>query len=165
MDPGAMGHVWRDGKFLVAAKNATLPNRCVKCNQPTAFKIKKKYYWHPPAWYLLIFLNVLIYAVAALAVRKTAELEVGLCDDHQKRRKLTLAVGALLPLLGVGSCVVGGSTEGLVVIGVGSAVLGLVWLVLASQLLTPNRIDDHVIHLKGVSLDYLSALPPYFQAR
>jgi hypothetical protein len=165
MDGGVSGDVWRDGRFLVAAKYTTLPDRCVKCNRATGFKIKKKYYWHPPAWYLLLFLNVLIYAVAALAVRKTAELEVGICDDHQKRRKLWMAVGALIPLLGIGGCMAGGSTEDLVIVGIGATVLGIVWLIIASQLLAPSRIDENVIRLRGVSQDYLAALPPYLETR
>jgi hypothetical protein len=163
-DGGSSG-VWRDGRFLVAAKNAALPNRCVKCNRPTNFKLKKKYYWHPPAWYLLVLLNVLIYALVALAVRKSAEVEVPLCEDHQRRRKTSMLMGALLPVVGIGACIFGGSSEGLIVIGVGTTVLGLVWLVIANQLLVPNRIDENIIRLKGVSSEYLSILPPYLGTR
>ena len=33
--------VWRDGKILVMAKVARLPSRCVKCNAPATFRLKR----------------------------------------------------------------------------------------------------------------------------
>lgn len=158
---GGSGGVWRDGPLLVAVKNATLPDRCVKCNRPTPLKIERTYYWHPPVWYLLILLNWLIYAIVAAAVRKKAVLEVGLCEDHRRRRKMSMWIGTLIPLLGIGGCMFGGSSQGLIVIGIGLTVLGLIWLVVASQLLSANRIDENIILLKGVSSEYLSVLQPY----
>src|SRR5437870_4809895 len=48
--------VWREGKVLVVAKETRLPPACVKCNAPSDGRpIRKKFWWHHPAWLLLIF--------------------------------------------------------------------------------------------------------------
>ena len=47
---------------------------------------KRKFYWHSPWMYLLILLHILVYLIAALAVRKTAVHNVGLCSARHQRR-------------------------------------------------------------------------------
>jgi hypothetical protein len=66
-----VGSAFRDGKRLVARKDAVLPDRCVKCNAPAeGFRVKMKL--HPTT------------------------LEFGLCPIHQKRRRMwRLAASAL----------------------------------------------------------------------
>jgi hypothetical protein len=38
--------VWQDGKILVMAKVARLPSRCVKCNEPATYRLKRSLSWH-----------------------------------------------------------------------------------------------------------------------
>lgn len=85
--------LWRDKRAVVLGARAELPDRCVKCNAPgEGRRLKRNLYWHPPAWYLLILVNLLVYAVAALAVRKRATIEVGLCEAHRIRRWMHIGI-------------------------------------------------------------------------
>jgi hypothetical protein len=98
----ANGGVWRDGIVLVMHKQAVLPDRCVKCNESVnGLRLKRKLSWHHPALYLMIFFpGLLFYAIVALIVRKTARIDVGICERHRSRRRIGIAVAWLIALLG-----------------------------------------------------------------
>src|SRR4051812_44962371 len=58
--------LWADGKVLVMTKSAELPDLCIKCGAPAeGYRLKRNLMWHPPAWYLLILFNLIIYAIVA----------------------------------------------------------------------------------------------------
>jgi hypothetical protein len=154
--------VWRDGKTLVAAKDAPLPPLCVKCGCPVEqADFKRTYRWHPPAFYLLLFVAWLIYLIVALCVRKQATVYLGLCERHRARRRTGMMVGALLMTASVALLFFGfGSDTGEVIaVGFFTLIVGLIWTVAAAHLLTPKKIDDHLVWLNGVSPDYLAGLP------
>ena len=158
------GQHWRDGKILVLRPGSALPHRCIKCNAPAELPIKKrKIYWHHPAWYILIFIAILLYAVIALAVRKKAEIQPGLCATHSKRRKIGLSLiwGGLL--LGVGLMFAGAVDDAGALAALGGLVLliGLIWGSIFARLLTPNRIDKDFIRLRGAGKDFLDSLPAF----
>jgi hypothetical protein len=96
--PGGASVLWRCGKFLIMRKDATLPNRCVKCNADAAgYKLKRKLFWHHPALYLMIvFPGLLIYAIVATIVGKRARIEIGLCGEHRRLRSRNLLIAWLL---------------------------------------------------------------------
>lgn len=161
------GGVWRTGDVLVLQKGAALPNRCVVCNGPAAVQWPKKLYWHHPGIYLLVLLNLLVYAIAALAVRKKAELVIPLCAEHDQKRRNAVSLSWLIALGGIllmaGSCTQLESNEGLFV---GILLFGL--LVVLSALVVgskgnpvlPKKIDDYYVWLKKVHSSYLASLPP-----
>jgi hypothetical protein len=65
------GGLWREGNRLVTTSTATLPPRCVKCNQlGTVQYANRKFYWSTPWLLFLILVNLLVYAIVALVVRK-----------------------------------------------------------------------------------------------
>src|ERR1043165_4984617 len=85
---GAAGSLWRRDKQLVTRSETPFPARCVRCNAPAnGYRLKRQLYWHPPAYYLFILFNLLVYAIVAMCVRKKAILHVGLCEKHRERRK------------------------------------------------------------------------------
>lgn len=49
--------VWRNGNLLIMRRNASLPERCVKCNRPATHSRLQKLSWHPAGWYLLILIS------------------------------------------------------------------------------------------------------------
>src|SRR5215471_10889244 len=89
--PSPTGLLWRTGRQLVFAKDTPFPDRCVCCNTPTNLKLKRQLYWHPSGYYLLILISILVYAVAAIIVRKKALVHIGLCDRHRSMRRRTIA--------------------------------------------------------------------------
>ena len=92
----AAGGLWRDDNRLIMAHGATFPHRCVKCNEPSQPPHKvRKVYWHHPAIYILVFGYAILYIIVALIVRRSAEINPGLCEEHQQKRVLWIAIGWL----------------------------------------------------------------------
>jgi hypothetical protein len=56
---------WRDGKKVVTYNQNALPARCFNCNCAVSTPpIQRKVYWHPVAFYLIIFFNLILYALS-----------------------------------------------------------------------------------------------------
>jgi len=165
--PNEVG-VWRDGTMLVMSKDAELPDRCLKCNAPAGgWKLKRKLTWHPQGYYLLVLFNLIIYAIVAMIVRKTAKV---------RRRQIALAW--VLCLLGPVVLIAGGASEtelksavgqdaanivivSLIVGGLLILLTGLIFAVLASKVATPLKIDKRFVWLKKVSPELLAGLPSW----
>jgi hypothetical protein len=159
--------VWRYGAVLVMAPGASLPHRCVKCNepadQPTA---ERKVYWHHPGIYALIILNLLIYLIVALIVRKQAIVSPGLCVQHKKRRRNALLVAWLGVVLGLASFVAAArdtSSDGpaLALAGILLILAGLLWGIIVGRVVYAKRIDRAYVRLKGCGVPFLESLPPF----
>jgi hypothetical protein len=159
---GAETEMWREGKVLAMRKGGQFPHRCIKCNEPAvAPGRRQKLSWHPPGWYLLIFLAVLLYVIVALIVRKKAVVEVGLCERHQKRVLWGRIVGwgGFVALIGLCFGAAGQQSGDL---GLVALVLALPWLIATvtlNRLLVPHRIDDSFVRLKGCGPAFLRSLP------
>jgi hypothetical protein len=156
---------WRNVNILVMLPGSELPHRCVKCNEPADEPTKvRKVHWHAPAWYLLILLNIIIYAVVAAIVRKRALVAPGLCAAHKKRRRLGVAAAWIVLGLGLVLLFMGFSDQvstpvvgavGMLLILV-SALVGII----ASRILTARKIDENYVWLKGCGPEFLDSLPP-----
>jgi hypothetical protein len=87
--------VWRERDVLVMDKvRGRLPDRCVVCNGPAGgYRLRKHFTWHPPEYYLAIPLGVLVYIGLALAIRKGAFVDLGLCENHRERRRKGFIIG------------------------------------------------------------------------
>lgn len=139
---------------------AQLPERCVVCNRDTDYKLKRTFVWHPWWVFVLAPLGWIFYAVIASAVRKYATVELGLCEEHQQRRRSGLiitgfGVGASVLLLLIASS----SRWG------GMALAALVCLVVAivlggrmTRVATSKKIDDTHAWLR-VGEPFLASLP------
>jgi hypothetical protein len=155
--------IWRDKTTLVMTKEAPLPNRCVKCNEPTAERLKRKLTWHHPALYLTILISVLVYAVIAMVVRKTATVHVGLCDEHLNTRRRNLAITWIMGIVGVLCLPLAGVMEEVMLVFVGllliiaTAIYGSITL----RVVVPTKIDNDFVWLKGVNSDFLQEFPQW----
>ena len=98
---------------------------------------------------LLLFVGLCFYLIPALIVRKKAVVEVGLCDQHHKRRMLGILLGWLGFLVSL--AVVIATMEAYPAVGVcfmfGMVVLPIVGIVMA-QVVSATRIDDRQAWLK-----------------
>jgi hypothetical protein len=152
----------RDGKVLVATKNAVFPDRCVKCNAPAnGYRLKRKLFWHHPAYYLfIIFCNILVYVVVALIVRKTAEYRVGVCPMHRSKRRNAILIGWGGFLLGVLMLLVGAMEESaiLAIAGLVFLVVGIICGIAGSRIISPKRIDANYAWLRGAGLEFLDSI-------
>lgn len=159
--------IWRSNTLLVMTKEASLPNRCVKCNAPADERLKRKLQWHHPALYLLIFASLLIYAVVAMVVRKTAIVNVGLCAEHRESRRLSIILTLLLALVAAVSSVAAVQFEMpvLFLFSLGLVLAATIYGIVTLRVVAPTKIDEHLVWLKGVNADYLQEFPEWHGAR
>ena len=163
-----------DGVGLVMARNLIGPDRCVKCNAPAeGFQLLRRLSWHHPSLYVLIlFPGILIYAIVALCVRKSAQVKVGLCPVHRAAHRRNKAIAWSLCLLGlalligvpavlsgqrgpdVGDYKAAGALGGIV-----SLLVGLVYAAVAVPVVSPRRIDDRYVYLSKAGRPFLESLP------
>jgi len=156
--------IWREQSKMVVSKGALLPDRCVKCNAPSQEpKLKKKLSWHHPAIYLLIFVALLIYFIVAMILRKTATVEIGLCEEHKaKHRRNIIATWALVGLGVLGFITAMVVEDGnFVLLGILLLFAGIIYGSVTLRILTPSKIDDKFAWLKGANKAYLDELPSW----
>jgi hypothetical protein len=155
--------IWRSDALLVMTKQASLPDRCVKCNAPTTTHLSRKLQWHHPALYLLIFGNLLLYWGVVMLVRKTAIVRLGLCKEHFESRKLSMIITVLLAFVAVLTCTAGVQFESplLFLVGIGLVIGAAVYGAITIRVVTPTKIDEHFVWIKGVDTSYLQEFPEW----
>ena len=162
--PPAIGGIWRDKSTLVMTKDASLPDRCVKCNAPAnGVRLKRRLAWHSPVLYLLIFLAVLIYVILAGMLSKRATVYLGLCNEHFQRRRKQKAIGWLLLAIGVVGPILAIAYDYpmLGLLGFAVFLFAVVWLVVVSRVVVVRKIDDQLVWLNGLKSDYLAQFPSW----
>ncbi len=156
--------VAREGKAVVKNKNAQLPHRCIKCNSPeVAYVWKKKLYWHSPVIYLLILVNILIFVLVGILVRKGAEVEIPLCGEHAAKRKRNIGIAWGVVITGLTMGVAGGvgGYMGILFIGVLFFLAGIIFGISTVPPVKPNKIDQNHVWLSGAGRKYLETLPEW----
>lgn len=162
------GDCWREGSVLVVRAECKLPPRCIKCNAPAIEPIKhRRYYWHSPAWYLLILLNILIYALVAAMVRKHTRVSAGLCARHRRRRRIGLGIALASVPVGVSLMFMGVDMErGWVILAGALSLLALlIGGMSVARILTASHIGPVYTRFKGCGRDFLASLPTYVGGR
>lgn len=87
------GRCTRDGDAVLIQRGSDLPPRCIKCNAPVEGPIKEvKLYWHTPWLYLLVLINILLYAIVGVIVRRKITVSPGLCKTHTAKRRRGLFI-------------------------------------------------------------------------
>ncbi len=164
--------LWRKGKLLVMHKNAALPPRCVKSNAPTPRTLRRKLTWHHPAVFIALLFNLLIYAILAIVLSKRATIYIGLSDRWFAKRRRAILIGWGSVLL-AGGMVVGGIAmventlvddwvgAVLIIGGLITFIAGAIFGLVGARMVTPTRITDDYVWLKGVHQDYLATLPDW----
>jgi hypothetical protein len=163
---------WRDGAVLITPTVAVLPRQCVKCGQAAdGWYGRRKFYWHHPGLLLLILVNLIVFAIVALVVRKTATVELGLCARHIARRRMAIGATWLLVLGGcatlAGGFYVTSAYRGYDFAAfLGTLTALVMWVTAAvvssniAAFLRPTRIDSTYAFFKGAGPDFLSLFPP-----
>jgi hypothetical protein len=155
-------NVSRQGSVaLLPVYGSVFPDRCVVCNAPAGgYRLRRTLYWHHPAIYLSILGGLLVYVILATVMRKSALVELGLCERHRARRRngLILACGGfLLALIAMFWCAWNSSAGGIFA-GIGLMVVLPIAGGLLARVASPTRIDDRWVLLK-VGQPFLDSLP------
>ena len=103
--------------------------------------------------------------IVALIIRKTAKIQVPLCDRHVSKRWKMIGAAWFLCLGGLALAIVGGSSSttqemssACAVIGIVTFLVGLVVSAILSQLIVVKKIDNHLIWLKKINRSFLNEL-------
>lgn len=161
-DVAAEAEMWREGKVLVLRRGGSFPHRCIKCNEPSVAPTRRyKLSWHSPWLYLLILLALILYAIVAAIVRKTAVVDVGLCARHQKRVLWGRIIGWGGLALEI-ALVWAGLGADMPILAIVALALALPWIIatmVVNRLVLPVRIDERYVRLKGCGPAFLGSLP------
>jgi len=152
---------YRDGKFVIVPTGSELPERCIICNEPLSSAPKsRKLYWHSPWIYLLILMNILIYAIVALIVRKKCALSPGLCSEHATRRlrRLMVVIGVGVAGLVIGFYALSHDYGQLSLISFAIAIISLIAAIFVGRLIYANKITADFARIGGCQEPYLAAL-------
>ncbi len=126
---------------------------------------RKTFYWHPPVVYVGLLAGLLPYVILALVLRKSGTIQLGLCQRHKRKRLWNVLAGLITSALSIAVFVIAGQTNdstisaALVSIGIVMLLAGIVWAALAARTLSPTKIDDRTLWLRGAGDKLLDALP------
>jgi hypothetical protein len=165
--PSKYPGLWREGNILVMHKLAPLPDVCLLSNQPAERRLKKKLQWHHPAVALAILIAVPVYIILAIIFTKRATIQMPLSQEwyERRQRRMIFAWGtgfACIALIVISVVLTAqtnqpaylllllvGFVGGIITLIAGQAMVGLV---------SPKRMTDDYIWLKGVSPAFLDRL-------
>ena len=170
---GTEAGIWSDGKLLVVHKQATLPPICVKTRRAAEETITRKFRWHPPRYYTLLFVHIFIYAVVVQFVCRKHELAIPLSMETASRRRSKIVKCWFVGVLGFALLFVGafGSVSSrqidstlwafVALVAAGFVIMiAATWIgSFAALILVPKRMNDHVTWFKGLDPDYVASFP------
>jgi hypothetical protein len=172
LDPVSTAGLWRCGRQLVMRRDAVLPDRCIKTNQPVhGRRLKRNLAWHEPWVFALILAGLLIYIIVAVILTKRATVYIGLSDEWFAKRRRAIIIGWSAVAAGIGLFIFGISRLGppgtndpagaLIVAGLMTFFVGAIYGLVAARMITPSRIDDHCIWIRGAGPEFLRQLPEW----
>ncbi len=158
MFAGQFAGYWRDGKRVVLDRNAVLPDRCIKCNEPAnGYRRMVKLSYVPTS-------RELMFGAWAYLSAKRAQIEIGLCERHRRSRAVTVALSSLAAILA--SIIVFTQVRAtdvtlplLATAGLIGGVVGLIYAAVAGRLVRAAKITDTHLWLKGAGEPFLASLP------
>lgn len=180
---GFSGVLWRDGNKVVMRLGTEMPERCFRCNEPGfGERIRHIVYWHPPIYLLYLIAGIvvtgavsaftspalflpgfiLLVVVLSIYFQKTVRLRMGVCRIHKRRRFIantitaSFAVVAILVLfcsVEFGLNWVYPTTSGALLL------LVLVCGHIQTKLVSPSKVTDEHVWLKGAGREFLASLP------
>lgn len=161
---GVAGGLWREGKLLVTRSETPFPDRCVRCNEAAGgYRLRRRMSWHPPAYFLLVVISILIYAIVAICVRKKAVLHVGLCPRHRSQRQLGIILCCIGFFGGIGLIIYGVmASYGWVIFGgVLLLLAGIICGIVMGARVSAAKITTSNVWVRGVNREFLAGLPDW----
>ena len=158
MFAGQFAGYWRDGKRVVMDRNAVLPDRCFKCDEPANGYRRATTVTHVPT------ATEMMVGAIAYAFAKRAPIEIGLCERHRRSRAITVALVSIVVLLT--SLYVFTQVRAtelvlplLATAGLIGGVVGLLYAAVGFKLVRATKITETHVWLKGAGEAFLASLP------
>lgn len=148
--------IWRDNDILIMHKNATLPDRCIKCGDYTnGLRLKKNLRWFSPYYYLLLLVNSIVFIVVASIASKRATVEFPICPKHHESRNKAMMISWAVIGAGILSMFLIRYETIFLLIGILVLFTGLISIIVTSKVVDIKKIDDQHVWLKGVNKTFL----------
>lgn len=157
---GAYG-VRAEPPYVVVCDQAVLPARCIKTNElVTDVGMKRKLHWAHPALFLIILVNLLIFLVVYVLVRRPCTIRYFM-SPYAKRRQLLkqlFAVGVLF--VGFFGMFVGTIVDSIemIVLGVLLLCTGVVLLVIFLEAISLVKHKDGEFWIKGCCPEFVRSI-------
>lgn len=160
----------RDGKRLVVpVLGGKLPTRCVKTNavltdaELAASAKERTLYWCTPWVALAILLNILIFIVLHLALRKKIKLAVPISDAGRRivRNHGFIAWGSVLAAFVLLIAGLVNDLPGVAVLAIPAFLFGVIYGSLKASTLRATKFKNGYVWFAGACPEYLAELPPY----
>lgn len=177
-DNSPFAGLWRNGDVMIMHKLAPLPPICLKSNEPATTWLTRKLQWQPQWVFVLLLVNLIIFAIVALILTKRATISIGLTDEWAAKRKQRLFLAWSVGLAALGVIVVGFiflALEGtlpddiriplFLVCLIGGLMAGVGALIggsMGCRLIYPQKMTDTHIWIKGVHPSFLDRLPIWY---
>jgi hypothetical protein len=164
------GQIFQKGKLLIVHNMATFPDRCVKSNEPTTERLKRKLSWHHPLIFLLLLVNLLIYVLVAMIVRKTAVLQIPLAARYKAARIRWMLIAWSMALLSLALFVVGLATTDQVADALSAflllqfplAIIAALFIGLfGCRVIYARKIDDQYVWIGGTGEEFRRSFPEW----
>ncbi|HYL99178.1 MAG TPA: hypothetical protein VEZ90_09505 [Blastocatellia bacterium] len=158
--------IWRQGDNLIFYEGAQLPDRCIKCNEPTCgSRLDKKLSWVNPLLALLCVLGLIgaiVYVIVASTTRKTAFVSIGFCQRHLQWRRTWMWIGWALLLVGFAGLVLAAVFESwwTALAALVMLIASLVAAIVRARYVGLRKIENQYVWLKNVDQAYLAQFPP-----
>lgn len=152
----AISHsVSTEGRDLVVPRDAEFPRICLMSGATEDLievPIRRQLTWHHPAVYLAILLNLLVYAILALIVRKKSSHRFYLSRTEKARHANWHRANWLIFLGSFGMFFAAGASDRgeLVLVGLAGLLASIVIYVAKVRLLQATRIDDTYTWVRGI---------------
>ncbi len=160
--------IYQGNGVLIVHKLAILPDRCVKTNQPTQERLKRSLYWHHPALYFLILFNLLIYAIVAMIVRKSAKYSIPLSAEYKSKRLRNMLIAWLTVIAGICCLILGialaDSYEPAALLIIFFPLLlltGALIGIYGCRVVYAKKIDEHFVWMGGVCDEFRGQFPAW----
>lgn len=159
-----------DGGHVIVLRGGGLPGRCVVCNAPSTGTVRRRFRWYPWWVNLLILPGLLFALIAILIMQKEMRLEVPLCDEHRRRRRMRLVACVAWMLASVVAVPVAWGWLSILPGMVGAwmgflaiiSVLVSLWVEQSvAGILRPRRITADAGRFSGAGNAFLGSLPPW----
>ena len=156
--------VWRSGKRVVMRVDAELPDRCVKTNLPAeGHTAEIRLRWQPPASYLTLLINLILFYFASSRTGTVVTIRVGLSP----RAFTSIRRANILKWVGL----IGGPVLWVVALAAHFSPLfwaGLALMLVAvpigltrSRLVWATHVEGDYVWIEGVHPDYVAELPEW----
>lgn len=156
------GGVWQDAGAVVMRTDAVLPDRCVRCGEPSvSSRLAVRVSRYRPVNFLVLLVPMVADFVH-LPLRKSAVVEMGLCRDHRSRRARAIAGGVVLAMAALLALAQAALAEkgGLwMAAALGLLLFAAVWVLEGTRLPRATRIDGEFVWLRDVHPAVLATLP------